>query len=258
MNEKSLNIMLDMKYRPKIGITMRLDLETNRFYLGRDYSEALENFGAMPIHIALIPKREYIIELLKTLDGILLPGSNSDIDPLIYGAEPLPKLGQVVSEKDQVDLLVLEEAEKLKLPTLGICFGMQALNVARGGTLIQDIGSEIENNLKHEQGKPVDRNSHSLDIQPGSILMSLITKESDSVVKVNSSHHQAVKNIGRNLVQTAWAKDGVIECIEDNRNDRFVLGVQWHPELSWKFDELSKNIFQIFVKKCSEFSENNK
>lgn len=230
---------------------MRLELETNRFYLGRDYSEALENFGAIPLHIPLIPKKEFIAEALKTLDGILLPGSNSDVDPLIYGEEPLPKLGQVVPEKDETDLLVLREAERLKIPVLAICFGMQILNVARGGTLIQDIDSQIENRIKHEQGKPVKRNSHNLDIKENNILSRLITKNE---VKVNSSHHQAIKSIGKNLLATSWAKDGVIESIEDTREDRFVFGVQWHPELSWKFDDLSKNIFQMFVRKCSEFS----
>ncbi len=234
---------------------MRLELETNRFYLGRDYSEALESFGAIPSHISLIPKKEYIVEALKTLDGILLPGSNSDIDPLIYGEEPLPKLGQVVPEKDETDLLVLREAEKLKIPILAICFGMQVLNVSRGGTLIQDIESQIENCLKHEQGKPSGRNSHGLKIKENNILSRLITtnKVKDEI-KVNSSHHQAINKVGKNLTATSWAKDGVIESIEDAREDRFVFGVQWHPELSWKFDDLSKNIFQMFVTKCSGFS----
>lgn len=246
-----MNIVLFMKRKPRIGITMRLELETNRFYLGRDYSEALENFGATPTHISLIPKNEYIVEALKTFDGILLPGSNSDVDPLIYGEEPLPKLGQVVPEKDETDLLVLREAEKLKMPILGICFGMQILNVSRGGTLIQDIESQIENCLKHEQGKPNTRNSHSLKTSGNNTLTSLITTD---VIKVNSSHHQAIKSMGKNLKATSWTKDGIIESIEDTREDRFVFGVQWHPELSWKCDELSKNIFQIFVSKCAEFS----
>ncbi len=238
---------------------MRLDSETNRFYLGRDYSEALENFGALPVHLPLIPKKEYVAELLKTLDGILLPGSDSDVDPLIYGEEPLPKLGPVVPEKDETDLLVLTEVERLKLPLLAICFGMQILNVARGGTLIQDIESQIENCLKHEQGKPSRRNSHTIEIKKKSALSRLITKVDENDIKVNSSHHQAIKKIGKNLVATAWAKDGVVECIEEIRtDDRFVFGVQWHPELSWKFDDLSKNIFQTFVSQCSEFSSKRK
>jgi putative glutamine amidotransferase len=81
----------------------------------------------------------------------------------------------------------------------------------------------------------------------------LITTDGKNNIKVNSSHHQSIKNVGENLMATAWAKDGVIECIEDTREDRFVFGVQWHPELSWDFDDLSKNIFQTFVNQCSEF-----
>ena len=240
---------------------MRLELETNRFYLGRDYSEAIENFGATPLHISLIPKKDYISEILKNLHGILLPGSNSDVDPLIYGEEPAPKLGTVVPEKDETDLLVLEEAERLKMPILGICFGMQVLNVSRGGTLIQDIESQVENCLKHEQGKPNNRNSHSIRANKDeeNILSRLITKnKSNDEITVNSSHHQAIKSIGENLKVTAWAKDEIVECIEDTREDRFVLGVQWHPELSWKFDELSQGIFKTFVNQCSNFSSKKK
>lgn len=234
---------------------MRLDGNTDRFCLGRDYSEALENFGAIPVHIPLIPKKDYIAGVLEFLDGILLPGSDSDIDPLIYGEEPLPKLGAVVPEKDETDLLVIKEAERLKMPVLGICFGMQVLNVERGGTLVQDIESQIEDCLKHEQGTPRRRNSHSLEIKENSILSRLITT---GVIKVNSSHHQSIKTVGKNLQAIAWAKDGVIECIEDTSGDRFVFGVQWHPELSWKFDELSIKIFQTFVSQCSEFSSKKK
>ncbi|MBC7900359.1 MAG: gamma-glutamyl-gamma-aminobutyrate hydrolase family protein [Saprospiraceae bacterium] len=236
---------------PRIGVTMRLDLETRRFYLGRDYSEALEAAGAVPVHIALIPKTEYIAEILKDLDGILLPGSDSDVDPEYYGEDPHPKLGRVVPEKDQTDLMVLAEAERLDLPVLGICFGMQSLNVSRGGSLIQDIASQIDDPIKHEQGIPRERNSHSIRIEPGTILESLAGKGSGQV-KVNSHHHQAIKTVGKELSATGWTNDGIIECIEDTRDNRFVLGVQWHPELSWNSDALSKAIFDSFVRACSE------
>jgi putative glutamine amidotransferase len=132
---------------------------------------------------------------------------------------------------------------------------MQALNVSRGGTLIQDIESQTKGSLKHEQGKPIRRNSHSLEVKESKILSSLITTDKTSV---NSSHHQSIKSVGENLTVTSLAKDGVIESIEDTREDRFVFGVQWHPELSWKFDDLSKNIFKVFVNKCYEFSLNRK
>ena len=122
---------------------MRLELETDRFYLSRHYSEAVEAAGGVPIHISLIPHPDYISAVMDGLDGVLLPGSDSDVDPLRYGAEPHHNLGQVVPLKDETDLLVLEEVEKRRLPLLAICFGMQVLNVSRGGTLIQDIGAQL-------------------------------------------------------------------------------------------------------------------
>lgn len=241
-----------MKNKPRIGITMRLEIETRRFYLGRDYSEALAYFGAIPLHLALIPNREYIFETVKHLDGILLPGSDTDVDPHYYHEDPHPKIKKTICEKDETDLLVLEAAEKYKIPIFGICFGMQILNVARGGTLYQDLESQFENSIKHEQGIPFERNSHKIRIEEKSLLSRLITSKNGDHenVKVNSHHHQAVKTLGKNLEAAAWANDGVIECIEDTRKNRFVLGVQWHPELSYKFDDLSKNLFQSFVKAC--------
>jgi putative glutamine amidotransferase len=229
---------------------MRLELETRRFYLGRDYCEALEAAGAVPVHIPLIPKPDYISSVLEGLDGILLPGCDSDVDPALYGEEPHPKLGRVVPEKDETDLLVLAEAERLNLPVLAICFGVQALNVFRGGTLVQDIESQVPDCIKHEQGKPLGRNSHGIDIEKESILAGL-TGDVEGT-RVNSHHHQAVKEAGRDLKVTARAKDGVIECIEDTREGKFVLGVQWHPEVSWETDELSGKIFKIFVSRCSD------
>lgn len=231
---------------------MRLELETDRFYLGRDYCEAVQNFGALPMHIGLIPKRDYIKETLRHLDGVLLPGSDTDVDPLRFDQQPHPKLKKVIFVKEETDLLVLEEAENLGLPVLGICFGMQVLNVFRGGTLFQDIEAEIPGSLKHEQGIPLDRNSHEITIKENSLLSRLITNKK---AQVNSHHHQSINTVGNNLQASAWAQDGVIECIEDVRRDKFVLGVQWHPELNWKSDNLSNEIFRTFVSEASKNAE---
>ena len=240
-----------MGKRPRIGITMRLEMATQRFYLGRDYSEAVEACGGVPVHLGLIPKREYIAEAMADLDGILLPGSNTDVDPHYYGEEPHHKLGTVIPEKDDTDRLVLAEIERLNLPLLAICYGMQALNVVRGGTLVQDIESQVKGSFKHEQGSPSTRNSHSLKIAKDSILSGLdAVKKAKGTIRVNSSHHQAVAKVGKNLKATAWAKDGIIECIQDTRKGRFALGVQWHPELTSGHDRLSREIFALFVEKC--------
>ena len=232
---------------------MRLELETQRFYLGRDYSDAIQAAGGVPVHIPLIPDRDYISSVVDGLDGILLPGCDSDVDPSYYGEDPHPKLGRVIPEKDQTDLLVLAEAEARNLPVLAICFGIQVLNVSRGGSLIQHIESQVENWIKHDQGKPAARASHNIRIENDGMLFDIAVGSLDGErVKVNSHHRQAVKSVGENLRAVAWANDGVIECVEDTRMDRFVLGVQWHPELSWNTDELSRSIFSAFVSRCSE------
>ena len=237
-----------MSKRPKIGITTRLEIETRRFYLGRDYSDAVEAAGGIPILLNLIPKSEYIAAVVEGLDGILLPGSDSDIDPRYFSEDPHPNLDCVIPEKDETDQLVLAEAERLDLPILAICYGMQALNVSRGGSLIQDIKSQVDNCIKHQQGVPRARNSHDLKVEKDSLLASLI--EPNQAVRVNSHHHQAVNRIGRDLKATASTSDGVVECVEDTRKGKFVLGVQWHPELSWNTDRLSGKIFEAFVRAC--------
>jgi len=244
---------IDFMERPRIGITMRLELETRRFYLGRDYSEAIEAAGGLPVHIPLIPKRDFIESLIAHLDGVFLPGSDSDVDPKYFDEEPHPMLKNVVPEKDLTDRLVIEAAEQRGLPILGICYGMQAINVARGGTLIQDIGSQVDNSLKHEQGRPLDRYSHTVSIERDSLLGSFESIRSNGDdVRVNSHHHQAVGRLGKDLKAAAWAKDGVIECIQDIRPGHFVLGLQWHPELGWDRDPLSKDIFTSFISRCIE------
>ncbi len=122
---------------------MRHELETERFYLARFYSEAVAAAGGVPVHISLIPDAEVVGLIVKRLDGVLLPGSASDVDPRLYGREPHTKLGAVHPLKDETDLLVLKELEGRRLPLLAICFGMQVWNVFRGGSLIQDIVSEV-------------------------------------------------------------------------------------------------------------------
>ena len=241
----------DLAARPRIGITMRLELESDRFYLARHYSEAVEAAGGAPVHIGLLPRRDYISAVMNGLDGVLLPGSDSDVDPLRYGAEPHPQLGTVVPIKDETDLLVLEEVEKRRMPLFAICFGMQVLNVSRGGTLVQDIASEIANPLKHEQGAPRDRPSHRIKLDKTSLVSALA--ESDTAM-VNSHHHQAIQNVGRELVATAWASDGLVEAVEDLRSDRFALGVQWHPELGWREDQLSQALFNRFIAATREYA----
>jgi putative glutamine amidotransferase len=229
---------------PLVGITMRHELETERFYLARQYGEAVAAAGGAPVHLSLIPRGEYVRAVVSRLDGVLLPGSASDVDPLRYGREPHRRLGSVHPLRDETEALVLEAAEELGLPLFAICYGMQAWNVARGGTLIQDIASELPEAIKHEQGAPRERHSHRVRLQPGSLLARLAGGES---VGVNSHHHQALELLGRNLRATAWSADGLVEAVEEAGGERWAVGVQWHPELGWERDGLSRALFEEFV-----------
>lgn len=231
---------------------MRIDHPTDRFYLSRHYSEAVEAAGGAPIHISLIPKADYVDAVVDGLDGILLPGSDSDIDPLRYGQQPHPHLGSVHPIKDATDLLIMDAAERRQLPLFAICYGMQVLNVSRGGTLIQDIRSQWPDAIKHEQGVPRDRPSHSVRVHEGSKLSEILRAPA---LAVNSHHHQAIENLGADLVASAWSADGVIEALEDPRSDRFVVAVQWHPELGWQTDEFSQRLFSAFMAHVREAVE---
>jgi putative glutamine amidotransferase len=231
---------------------MRIELETDRFYLSRHYSEAVEAAGASPVHIGLIPDEDYIGSVMEGVEGVLLPGSDSDVDPLRYGEEPHPRLGSVHPIKDETDALVLREVERRGTPLLAICFGMQILNVTRGGKLIQDIGSALPEAIKHQQGAPRDRLSHRVHLLEGSLMNELA---GGHTALVNSHHHQAISAVGRDLVATAWSADGLVEALEDPRGDRFALAVQWHPEIAWERDDLSRAIFARFVKAASEYSQ---
>lgn len=231
---------------------MRLEVETDRFYLGRHYSEALAGLGTVPLHIPLVPDADYIAELMSDMDGILLPGCDSDVDPRRYGQEPIPQLERVIDIKDETDFLVLAEAEKRNMPVFGICFGMQVMNVFYGGTLFQDIYVQVPGALKHQQGRPLERNSHSIRIESGSLIHELRGSEEGAV---NSHHHQAVDRVAEKFTATTWAADGIVETIEGDFGDRFVLGVQWHPELSWNTDNLSGALFKRFVSAAEDYTK---
>lgn len=231
---------------------MRHEVESERFYLARAYSEAVEAAGGIPLHIPLIPRREFIEALLNEVDGVLLPGSASDVDPLRYGQEPRTRLGAVHPLRDETDAIVLDLIEAQAMPLLAICYGMQALNVSRGGTLIQDISTQVPGALSHEQGIPRERRSHTISLHEGGLPAILSGGET---LLVNSHHHQAVETLGSNLRATAESRDGLVEAVEDVRADRWVIGVQWHPEIDWDGDPFSCALFEAFINSALHFSD---
>lgn len=230
--------------QPLILLPMRWDPARQTFYLRRHYAEAVLESGGVPVYVPLIPDASYIDELASRADGIILTGSQSDIDPARYGQEPHPQLGAVHQQRDEVDILLLKAAEQRHLPVLGICFGMQSLNVYRGGTLIQDISDQLDGAVEHEQQAPYEQPSHEVELSADSILAQLA---GTTTVRVNSLHHQAVDQIGQGLQPIAWAPDGVVEALVNTLPDQFILAVQWHPELSFVVDSFSRRLFAWFV-----------
>ncbi len=232
------------EYRPIIGIPCRYNWNTFYYELRETYAEAIYAAGGTPLLLPLIPEADYIESVMSHVDGICLSGAVNDVDPLRYGHEPRPKLGPVVPRRDETDMMMLASAEAKQLPVLAICFGIQSLNVYRGGTLIQDIDSEVNEPLKHMQGDLFWRRSHSINITEDSLIARLANSTHTTV---NSHHHQAIDIVGRDLEPIAWAPDGVIEAVINTRSDQFVLGVQWHPEVGWQEDLLSQALFNHFT-----------
>jgi putative glutamine amidotransferase len=233
--------------RPFIIIPTRLDLDKPDFYLKRYYSDAVYAARGTPVLVPLIPDPGYIEELVSRSHGVVLPGSNSDIDPTRYGQGPHPKLGSVVKAREEVDQLMLAAAERRGLPVLAICFGLQSLNVYRRGTLIQDIPSQIETNIQHEQWRneiPYGQPSHNIKILDGSLLAELAR---GAAARVNSHHHQAIDRLGQGLEPIAWASDGIVEAVVNTASEQFILGVQWHPEAMVDVDDLAKRLFESFI-----------
>lgn len=231
-------------YRPIVGIPCRYNWTSFYYELRETYSEAIYAAGGIPLLLPLIPEREYIESVMAHVDAICLSGAINDVDPLRYGQEPRPKLGPVVPRRDETDRMLLAEADAGRVPVFAICFGIQSLNVFRGGTLIQDIETEVKEPLKHMQGDLFSRPSHSINITEDSLIARLANTTHTTV---NSHHHQAIDIVGRDLEPIAWAPDGVIEAVISTRSDHFVLGVQWHPEVAWQNDLLSQSLFTHFI-----------
>jgi len=188
-------------------------------------------------------------EYRERLDGILLPGSPTDIDPAIFGEERHPKLGKLFPERDALDLLLLEYGDRVHLPVLGICFGAQSLNVFRGGKLVQDIPDVVPSAVAHDDhGEPEQPARHSVRLGKGSLLARLAGSEA---LEVNSFHHQAISEPGKNLRVVATAPDGVIEAVEDTTG-KFFVGVQWHPERGFQDDPFARALFTEFVEEAAK------
>ena len=226
--------------RPRIGITLDLDEAGSRYQLLRAYADAVLAAGGLPI---LVANGDEAVTgaYLSLCDGMVLSGGAFDIPPERYGEVRRPECGATKPERTAFEWMVCEAALAARLPLLGVCGGMQLMNVVRGGTLHQDLRADLQ--VDHEQKPPKDAPSHEVEIVAGTLLASLV---GPAPLPVNSTHHQAVSQPGAGVLVSARAPDGVVEAIE-LPDAPFALGVQWHPEAVLAHDRRHAEIYRGLV-----------
>lgn len=235
------------------------------------YERAVAVAGGVPVRIPLDRPDSEVRRLIEHCDGVLLPGSNADVDPTRFRQDRSPHTAKADPRRDEVDNLLLEDAYAQRKPFLGICYGLQSLNVFRKGSLIQHIPDFLpettRTKVNHEAGKKVAI-AHTVEIETGSVLSKIISNDGQSprsevrgprsgargsVIPVNSSHHQSADAIGDGLrIVARCPDDGIIEGLEGTSKDHFVLAVQWHPERSVEQDEPSLAIFKALIEAATK------
>lgn len=225
---------------PLIG--MACSIEQDEFSLGATYVRAIEQAGGVAVGIPALQDIHQVERVLHRLDGLLIPGG-ADVDPHLYGEEILPENGSLEPDRDRLEIALARWALQHNMPILGICRGMQVLNVAAGGSLYQDIPSQTSSRLQHRQRAPRWYATHCIHVSAGTKLASIFASD---VVRVNTFHHQAVHRLAPGFAVSARASDGIVEAIEAERHP-FALGVQWHPEAMVEHDTKQLAIFKAFV-----------
>ncbi len=228
--------------KPVIGITCSVDWQGDRQRQNESYMQAVLKAGGTPVLLPAVTDDAVIEDHLQLVDGILISGG-PDIDPQLFGEQPIPRLGAVNPLMDAYEMKLIQGALSMGKPMLGICRGVQVLNAAAGGTLYQDISTSFASPLKHRQEAPASFPTHKVKLTANTQLANLL---GTTEILVNTFHHQSVATPAPGFVVNAVAEDGVIEGIESTAHP-FVHGVQWHPEKMWNAAYNYDPLFTAFI-----------
>jgi putative glutamine amidotransferase len=239
--------------KPRVGVPYRttkeeLTSDRSRYQL---YVDAVRLAGGEPVEISLRLAAPQLTEMSHSLDAFVLPGSPADVDPGRYGAPRHSKSADADPKREDTDFTLLDHAIAERKPVLAICYGIQSLNVFLGGSLVQDISSELRTTIDHQwigRQQGASEPFHAARLESGSRLLELAGM---SELRVNTSHHQSILDPGRNLRVAARAPDGVIEAVEWNGDTNWITGVQWHPERMFPADFLARSLFEALIEAAS-------
>ena len=224
---------------------IRLDGDTSRVRLTAAYVTALERAGLIPLIVPPLSSASAAAAIMESVSGLVLTGGE-DVDPARYGEKRHEKVRSVNAARDATEAALIEEAKVREKPVLAICRGIQILNVALGGTLVQDIPSQCGTSIAHDEDSPRDTRSHDISVEPGSLIAKAVGAEH---LRVNSFHHQSVKDVAAGMHVTARSPDGIIEGMEST-GAWWVMAVQWHPEeMTDSPEPWDRGLFKAFAKR---------
>ena len=227
---------------------IRPDGDTSRVRLTAAYVTALESAGLIPLIVPQLSNADAASAVLDSVAGLVLTGGE-DVDPARYGEKRHEKVRSVNAARDATEAALIKEARKRGTPVLAICRGIQMLNVALGGTLVQDIPSQCETDIAHDEESARDSRTHEISVEPGSLIATAIGTEHCTV---NSFHHQSVKRVADGMRVTARSPDGIIEGLESTDEDWWVMAVQWHPEeMTDSAEPWDRGLFKAFARKLA-------
>ena len=232
-----------MSKSPIIGVTPLWDAERKSVWMLPDYLDGIKAAGGIPVVLPIEMSEADADRIVDTCDGFLFTGGQ-DVTPELYGTEDITGTIIPSPERDKLETLLLTKALQADKPILGICRGLQFINAFLGGTLWQDLPSQHPSGIVHRQGKPYGVPTHKVSLRGD--LQTLLGKDT---LEVNTLHHQAIKDLGKNLVPMAKSPDGLIEAVK-MEGKRFICAVQWHPEYMFKTDVDSLRVFSCFVGEC--------